>query len=508
MKQFIKILLMILPGIVVVLLLFSVAWNFIAKAHIHQFEETVASQAAQQALKEKVAYKTTEYRTKRTYLEAQNRYQLEKIRLRIETLPRYAALKFYSAVGLLAFLSLSLIILAGGYTGAKIRQSSVCTARIGPHSEIPVHYKDLQHFYPIAVNLSLAEIEASVSTSHENAYQISRRMLDDITHYTRVLADQRSRKSSGSSTINMEATGPSQHLTYTPNFAHLLNNEMIAPNKPLILGYNRQGQPQYRTLQDLKTVAVAGWQGSGKTLSMAYLTASIILAYRTQAYIIDPHKHHAESLSSLLQPLEKTGYVTNVNPFETPLYIRRLNETLDRRLNGKELSTPGILLIIDEMERMAKMDCFDELIAFLSRCTEETRKANITFIGSAHKWTARHFKGRADIRGSMNSMLIHKTKPSQADLLLEDAASKHLVKQLQQAGEAILCTDYDAAPTIVSMPLCTRDDIQTIANMLDVKTSGTGNSIPQPNVLFQDWDGQSHGGNRTARSRLKIASHA
>ena len=130
MKQLVKILVTIVPGIVVLLLLFSVVWNFIAKTHMLQFEETVTSQAAQQVFTEKAEYQATEYRTKRAYLEAQNHYQLEKIRLRIKTLPRYAALKFYSAVGLLTFVSLSLIILAAGYTGAKIRQSSVCMARI------------------------------------------------------------------------------------------------------------------------------------------------------------------------------------------------------------------------------------------------------------------------------------------------------------------------------------------------------------------------------------------
>jgi len=507
MKQTVKILLTIVPGIIVVLLVFSMVWNYIARTHLRQFEEAVAPRATQQVFQEKAAYQAAEYRTKRAYLEAQHRYQLEKIRLQIETLPRYAALKFYSAAGVLAFLSLSIIILAGGYTGAKIRQSSVCTARIGRHSEIPVHYADLRHFYPIAVNLSLAEIEASVSTSHEQAYQISRQMLEDITHYTRILTGQRSRGRGGSSRLNLEheQRAPQHGSVYAPNFRELLTTEMIAPNKPLILGYDRQGQPQYRHLQDLKTVAIAGWQGSGKTLSMAYLVASIIVAYRTQVYVIDPHKHHPESLAALLRPLEPTGYVTIVNPFDTPGVIRQLNETLDRRLNGKELSTPGILLVIDEMERMASMECFDELIAFLGRCTEETRKANITFLGSAHKWTARHFKGRADIRGSMNSLLIHKTKPSQADLLLEDTASKHLVKQLHHPGEAILSTDYDATPTLVSMPLCTGEDMRMVAEMLGSEGGRMGSPPPQPDLLFQDWTGK-FSREMSARERLNVAS--
>lgn len=63
-------------------------------------------------------------------------------------------------------------------------------------------------------------------------------------------------------------------------------------------------------------------------------------------------------------------------------------------------------------------------------------------------------------------MLIHKTKPSQADLLLEDAHEKHLVKHLHQPGDAILVTDYED-PSVVSMPFCTREDMETVAGMIN-----------------------------------------
>ncbi len=39
--------------------------------------------------------------------------------------------------------------------------------------------------------------------------------------------------------------------------------------------------------------------------------------------------------------------------------------------------------MIDELARLAKMECFEELLNLLERCTEETRKANITFFGSS-----------------------------------------------------------------------------------------------------------------------------
>ena len=474
-----KWLLLIAPGLLACVVAVGAVWQ---QAVRHRFAPSNMAisprmtEAEQNALSEKSAYQAADFRMKRLRQEALARYEIERLRLRAEMLPRYAALKYYSVLSALIGAGLSVIALFIGLIGAKMRRASVCMARIGKHSEIPVHYNDLQNFYPIAVNLSLAEIEASASASHDAAYQISRQMMEDILNYTRALAGKRGLLPPS----GMFAEKPAETAMQggaRPTFAELLQSGMIAAGKPLICGYDSQGQPQLRELKSLKTLAVTGLQGSGKTVSMAYLVASAVVACQVQAYVIDPHKEHPESLSALLAPLEPTGYVTLVNPLDTPRVIRTLHQTLDRRLNGQEPSAPGILLVIDELARLSKMDCFNVLLDFLERCTEETRKANITFIGSSPKWTARHFNGRADIRRCMNAVLIHKTKPSQADLLMEDAEHKRLVRELEQPGEAVFATDY-SEPLRVAMPLCTREDMQTVAQLVGVSREKWLTNLP------------------------------
>lgn len=407
---------------------------------------------------------------------AYTRYQIQELEEKRAALQRNNLLKFYGTVGVLVTMNTCLLIIVSGYVRARLKAASVCQTQIGQHSVIPVHYKDLQRFYPIAINLSLAEIEASVSTSHETAYQISRQMIADMTNYAHAISVKQTRFPAADPATSLQTLLP--HTSPTPTCANLIQTETLAAGKPLILGYS-QGQPQYRTLQDLKSVAIAGWQGSGKTLSTAYLIAASVLAYRAHVYVIDPHKHHPESLSSLITPLESTGLVSLINTFHTPALIRNLHQILDRRLAGEESGEFPILLVIDELARFAKMECFEELLNFLERCTEETRKANITFFGSSPKWTARYFRGRADIRGCMNSMLIHKTKPSQADLLLEDAHDKKLVKHLQRPGEAILVTDY-APPMLVSIPFCTRHDMQIIATLIKEQDTSKTKAVSMP----------------------------
>lgn len=359
--------------------------------------------------------------------------------------------------------SLVLILLLGiWYIGSlavgQVRKNSVHTAKIGPN-EVPVHYRHIKGGFLSGVLISLVGGDMLRALWPKRAIDI-------------ILKAQRYQEQ------YLDTHMPELGLpTSVPTFADLLRSNEITHGKPLILGFS-QGQPQYRTLQNLKSLAIAGWQGSGKTLSTGYIVASSMLAYGIHAYIVDPHKHHPESLYALIKPLEPTGYITAVNPFDIAALVDELNAILDRRLNGQESNEPGILVVIDEMARLAKMNCFDVLVAFLERCTEETRKANITFIGGSHKWTARHFKGRADIRGCMNSMLIHKMKPSQANLLLEDAHDKKLVKQLQRPGDAILMTDYEN-PHVVSMPFCTREDMETVAEMVEGTHIHSQNNAPR-----------------------------
>ncbi len=369
---------------------------------------------------------------------------------------------FYLSVGsivsLVSAIVLGILAITTGKHRELVRRASVFFAKIG-RSEVPVLYNDLSKLGPVYAGLVAAE------QMHETAAGQTDSLL-----YLKQFADIAKTMSQGrmiQTVPEIDGMVTDRQSVCVPTFADLLQADAIAPGKPLILGFH-QGQPEHRDIKNLKSVAVAGWQGSGKTSSAAYIIGSSVLAYNAEAFVIDPHKNHDEGLYTLIQPLESVG-VTVINPFDTPALIHTLNTRLDRRLRGDESSNRPILFVIDELARLAKQDCFDELVILLERCTEETRKANIVFLGISTKWTARHFKGRADIRGCMNSALVHKCKPSQAELLLEDSQEKKLVEHLERPGDAILLTDY-AATKAVSIPFCTRQDMETVAEMISRHT--------------------------------------
>lgn len=327
-------------------------------------------------------------------------------------------------------------------------------------------------FAPVARNLALA---------HGDSQERTLGLWNAFVGGTRAL------QSGGKQDMLLRADGESYQLPensaqnmQTPTFRQLLNQGAIAPGQPLIMGYNN-GMPEHRTIEGLKALGIAGWQGSGKTWSSAYLMGSFVYCYGAKGYLLDPHRRHRESLSSRLKPLIESGFVHAVNPFHAKKLLEDLDRILDRRLAGQEPCTPAIIIMFDELSRLVKSsgDILTLIVGFLERCTEETRKANMLFVGCSSKWTARHFGGRADIRGCMNSSLVHKTKKSQAELLLEEPEEKALLKELKRPGEGVLVTDF-SGPVKVAIPYCTNDDFVFLTERL-LAAQGGGNGQHQQN---------------------------
>lgn len=287
-----------------------------------------------------------------------------------------------------------------------------------------------------------------------------------------------------------------QQAVNVPTFAELFSAGEIGEGQPLFMGVTRDGKPQRRTIADLKAVSVAGQQGAGKTASMAYLiTSTLLMSDEAEAYVIDPHWKHPEGLGAMIQPLEQTGRLHLINPIDLAATIDALDARLDRRLAGQESSAAPVVFAADELAKLAKSPMFAEkLLPFVERFTEETRKVNFVGLFGSQKWNARHFGNKADIRATIPSLLVHKIKPSQADLLLEDKENAKLMKRVSLPGQALMATSHDADPSVITVPLITRKDVEDVARMLsvnlrettqplgrgDVETDGTIKETPEP----------------------------
>ena len=409
--------------------------------------------------------------------EATKSIVLEKLAIQRETLRRNDLLVFYAEI---ASLSTALVCaLMISYAYKKKLSIHVLELR---SAKIPMREKDLPKALPVVYDLALAE--KMEQNFPEKAFALYEKMaamrikeLDALT--------VRGRLTTQTAIPEKAQEAIDDRPVRTPTFRELFHNGAIEEGGDLLCGFSDVGEPQSRSLDDLKAVAVVGWQGSGKTLSMAYLTAcSLIQESNSVAYVIDPHNNHKEGLGNILKPLENTGRLIIVKGFEVGETINNLNKILDDRLTGKASSKARILLVVDELARLSGLDCFNTLMDFIERCTNEIRKANILFIAGSTKWTARHFKGRADIRGTMPSSLVHHTKVSQAKLILEDMDkdTKALLRQVERPGTALLSTSSRSDPSLIHIPLITPADICEVVDFLKVANGQNVSSETFPSV--------------------------
>jgi hypothetical protein len=263
----------------------------------------------------------------------------------------------------------------------------------------------------------------------------------------------------------------------TPSFKSLFDSGQIAPGNPLCFGYSKEGTPQYRDIEDIIAMLLSSWQGGGKTTALAYI-ANCVIAQDPNAhvYCIDPHKGHPESFGGITSPLHMTGRYHMISNTQAGLLMDKLNILLDLRLKGSLPSDPLVVLIIDEINALGKTDVFKySILPFLSRCTEEIRKANIMMLAAGHKWQARFFNNDATLRQLCPSRLVLPTKSGQAKFLFEDqtmSECKKLMKQVNSPGEALLATSHDADPSVVTLPLITVPDIMAVGTRYAIANGG------------------------------------
>jgi hypothetical protein len=365
--------------------------------------------------------------------------------------------------------SIILILICGGFlvTGlyatpislAHLRANSVIEQHIGS-SVLRIHFQtvkspDFAQFMGL-----VAHIEGVRAQNPEKALEMSLQLTKAITGRLAALPHP----------VQSSSSAAMPQLTPVPTFRQLYDAGKVAPGQPLCMGFC-QGEPQNRSINEIRSMAVAGAQGSGKTLSIAYLITSLLSIEKdSQGFVIDPHHKHHEGLWSYISPLEQTGRLTRVGEFECRERMEWLQDRLDARLNDQEPSTSLIFFVIDELPAIGKIDIFQQsILPVLSRCVSESRKARILFIGAGTRWQASNFGGDASIRQTLSSLWVHKTKPSQAEFLLEDSQDRKLVKALKSPGQALLATANSSDPSIVTVPLITKSDILTVAQALQPK---------------------------------------
>lgn len=356
------------------------------------------------------------------------------------------------------------------YVRAVARRKAVHTYKIG-QSEIAVHEKDLNLAAPIGLGLMTAEQMRQVNGGVEQAFQLYTKMADVQSKQIQTLVRGAAALPASHPMLPAAPESPGMLPTITiPTFHDLLLTGEIAPGKPMILGYEN-GLPRRGSFLDIYSAAVAGESGSGKTATMLFLIGSALIAMPVKFLGIDPHYPHPKSLGAKTKPLWESGLMTMATFKDDMLKVlAEVERTIDRRLKTLESDAVPVVLVIDELAFLSKTPLGAMIAHTMERISTEGRKCQVYMLASSQTWLAARTGDSSVVRDTLTSAYVHRIKPKQANLLLQDRDEAEKVKKyVKQAGEALLCP-VGSDSVVVRIPYTTEADLRRVVEQVGAVT--------------------------------------
>ena len=410
-----------------------------------------------------------------------------KIQTQIENLKWYSSAYKVAFVAVLTVLLISVLFLAYSVAQSRLKKASVHTYKIGKNNEVVVHEKDLSLAAPIAMGLMNAEQLKQMNGGVERAFELYTRMAEVQTKQMQAMIGRKgmTQMLTASETLAqpLPATaenGGSTFLQPVPTFRTLLESGEISRGKPMILGFEN-GQPRRGSFLDIYSAAVAGESGSGKTATLLYLIASGLVSGAVRYIGIDPHYPHPKSLGFKTKPLWEHGLMKMATYKDDMLVVlKEVEQTIDRRLKQIDKDDTPMVLVIDELAFLAKTSIGSAVAHTMERISTEGRKCAVYMLASSQTWLVARTGDSSAVRDTLTSAFVHRIKPKQANLLLQDKDEAEKVKRfLKQPGDVLLCPVGDDS-AICKMPFTTDSDMEFVAEMLREEAITV---TPQPDAL-------------------------
>ncbi len=378
----------------------------------------------------------------------------------------YGAAKQVLFVSISSVILLSVLIMSYAYSRAKIKQASVYTYKIGKYNEVVVHEKDLSIAAPIAMGLMNAEQLKQMNGGVERAFELYTRMAEVQSKQIQALVG----RLAPGRPIRLQAREstelPASRRKNVPTFRELLLSREIAFGKPMILGYEN-GLPRHGSFMDIYSAAVAGESGSGKTATLLFLIGSGLVSCSVRFLGIDPHYPHPKSLGFKTKPLWEAGLMKMATYKDDMLaLLHDVERTLDRRLQQIDKDSTPVVLVIDELAFLAKSSIGKAIAHTMERVSIEGRKCAVYMLASSQTWLAVRTGASSVVRDTLTSAFVHRIKPKQANLLLQDKEEADKVKKhVKHPGDVLLCPVSDDS-VVCKIPFTAQADMNIVVEIL------------------------------------------
>lgn len=373
----------------------------------------------------------------------------------------------------------SVFLYVASLSQAKRKQAKIHMLKVNEHSAIPIHEKDLELMPQIAIETLAGEKLHQIAGGTDVAFDYFERMGRLAAENTKAILGARQQAYHQPALPQAPQLMLPAASTETPTFAQLIDTEELAPGREMILCYE-QGRPIRGSMLDIYSSAVAGESGGGKTSTMLFLIGSGLITSEIRFFGIDPHYPHPKSLGFKTKPLWENGLMRMATYKDDMLAVlTHIRTTIDRRLRQEDTDTTPIVLVIDELLKLQGSSIAATLTKTMETISTEGRKCAVYMLVSSHTWLAARTGKDSVARDTLTSAYVHRIKPKQANLLLQDPSTMEYVRKLKRAGEVVFCP-VNNAPRIGCMPYTTEHDMQMLADRLAKKSSFTsGTEAPR-----------------------------
>ncbi|MCP4405765.1 MAG: hypothetical protein GY801_51770 [bacterium] len=398
-----------------------------------------------------------------------------KIETHVEDIRWYSTAYKAAFIAVLGVLLISMLLISYSLAKSKLKKASVHTYKIGKHNEVVVHEKDLSIAAPIAMGLMNAEQLKQMNGGVERAFDLYTKMAEVQAKQIQTLVGRKGITPNTSAPLPFQESPVQESpelqalqtgTQHVPTFRALLSNGEISRGKQMILGFEN-GAPRRGSFLDIYSSAVAGESGSGKTATLLFLIGSGLVANSVRYLGIDPHYPHPKSLGFKTKPLWDAGLMRMATYKDDMLAVlNEVEKTIDNRLQQHDTDSTPVVLVIDELAFLAKTSIGGKVAHTMERISTEGRKCAVYLLASSQTWLVARTGDSSVVRDTLTSAFVHRIKPKQANLLLQDKAEAEKVrKYVKQAGEVLLCPVSDDS-VICKMPFTTESDMEFVAKML------------------------------------------
>ena len=186
-------------------------------------------------------------------------------------------------------------------------------------------------------------------------------------------------------------------------------------------------QPKYLEYDSFATVAISGQSGSGKTSTVRFIIAQLLLN-NTAIIICDPHGNAgngalAESIKPIIPFLYMPVAITLEDRIKAFDYVHSILR--DRIDNGAD-NSQRIVIILDEATQHfieSSREQVDKVARMLQSLANEGRKANIRVFLLSQNFH-QDFIGSRSVRSSITHVLFHRTSTDEVKLLAPSMPAK------------------------------------------------------------------------------------